>query len=506
MKNLKIIFIGIISLFVGINSINAAGSISVNTSSIYVGDVVTVSVTVSNAAAWEVHIAVSGAASASNCGTLDFADSSADALNTSKTYTATCKPTKTGTVTFSLSGNTTDASGNTTNISGSKSVSVVNRPSAPPVVNTPPAPVTPKSSVNYLSGLEVEGFQLSPNFDKETSEYIVELPTDTTSINIKATPEHNKANINGIGIVNVTEGINNLNILVTAENGSTRTYNLKAIVKEKDPIVVTIDNEKYTVIRKREQLISASSFYSETTIKINEQEIPAYYGEITGYTLVGLKNSEGIINLYTYDEDNQSYKLYQEFNFAKTIFYPINIKDEEIPKYYSKYNVIINDVELPCYKMNEHDNFMLLYGVNIENNHEGFYVYDAFENTLQRYNENIFDVVNEEINVLKSIIIGLFSIIIVVVVTAAIQGSTSNTKKVVKIKQEKNKEELEKIKQKKENQKEARLLEKELKRKEKEKEKNKPKPKKRKKNYLDDTALIDISEINIRKNEESDKK
>ena len=194
MKKLSIIFLGLISLFIGLDKINAAGSISVNTGSIYLGNSVTVTVTVSGAAAWETHITVTGAASASNCGTLDFADSSADALNTSKTYTTTCKPAKTGTINFTLSGNTTDEKGVTTDISGSRSVTVTNKP----VTQTPtqkPAQtqkpttnntVTPKSSVNYLKSLEIEGKTLNPTFNKETLEYTVELESGTTSINIKA--------------------------------------------------------------------------------------------------------------------------------------------------------------------------------------------------------------------------------------------------------------------------------------------------------------------------------
>jgi len=505
MKKTKLIFIGLITLFLGINNVYAGASISTNANSIYLGNSVTASVTVSGAAAWEVHLDVSGAASPSNCGGLDFADSTADTKNTTRTYTVTCTPVKTGTVTFTIKGNSniTDETGNTTYLSGSTSVSVINKP----VVVQPQAPVTtprpstntvvtPKSSVNYLSNLSVEGKEISPKFDKETAEYTVELENGTTAINIITTAEHNKASIIGNGVKNVTEGINNFEIVVTAENGSKRIYKLKAIVKEKDPIIVTIDNEEYTVIRKREQLTGASAFYSESIVNINNEEIPAYFGEVTGYTLVGLKNSEGIINLFTYDEDNNTYKLYKEFNFSRVVFYPIEPDKKLIPENYFKDSVTINDTIVTCYK-NKQNNLVLLYGVNIENNNEDFYIYDQVENTLQRYDDTIFNSYKEEIKILKNIIVGLILIIIVVTVVSALQGSINkNNKKSKSISLLKNnKEEKVKKEQKtKENKKEAKLLEKELKRKEKEENK-----KKKHKKSLDDTNIIDITNINIKK-------
>lgn len=500
MKKILISFIGIFTLFLGMNNVYAGASISASANSIYVGNSVTVSVTVTNAAAWEVHLNVSGAASPSNCGGLDFADSTSDTKNTSKTYTVTCTPQKTGTINFSLKNNSniTDETGNTTYISGSTNVSVINKPVVQqpqtPVTTTKPntnTTVTPKSSVNYLKSLSIEGKVIDPKFDKETAEYTVELENGTTSINILAEAEHGKASVTGNGLKNVSEGINNFEIIVTAENGSKRTYKLKVIVKEKDPIIITLDGKEYTVVRKKENLIEASAFYSESKVNINNEEIPAYFGEVTGYTLVGLKDSEGIINLYTYDEDNNSFKLYQEFNFAKIAFYPTEPDEKLIPENYLKATITINNIEIPCYK-NKQNNLVLLYGVNIENNNEDFYIYDSVENTLQRYNDNIFNSYKEEIKLLKTIIIGLLLIVATIITVSALQGSINkNTKKKNKETQNINKQ---KEEENKENKKEAKLLEKELKRKEKEEKKNK----KRKKN-LDDTNIIDITNISIKK-------
>jgi len=374
---------------------------------------------------------------------------------------------------------------------------VVQQPVQKPTVNNT---VTPKSSVNYLSNLEIEGQMLTPNFNKETADYTIELESGTTSINIKASAEHNKASVVGAGSKNLTEGINIFEIIVTAENGSKRTYKISANVKEKDPIVVNIGDNNYTVIRKREHLIKASTFYSESSVSINGEDIPSYHGEVTGYTLVGLKDNKGVINLFVYDEENNNYTLYQEFNFSKNVFYPIEPNIELIPEGFSRYSITINEVELPCYKKNKNDSFVLLYGVNIENNHEDFYVYDEFEHTLQRYDDSIFDSYKEEIVVLRSIISGLVCIIAIVLVVSALQGSINqNSKKSKTISfsnknnsEEKSKKQVNNVD--KEKLKEAKLLEKELKRKEKEEAKRK-----RNKKSLDDTNIIDITNINIKR-------
>ena len=192
--------------------------------------------------------------------------------------------------------------------------------------------------------------------------------------------------------------------------------------------------------------------------------------------------------MFIYDEENNSYKLYQEFNFSRIVFYPLEPDDLLIPEGYNKSKTIINDIEIPCYKKNADDNLVLLYGVNIENNNEDFYIYDAYENTLQRYDDTIFDSFKGEILVLKSIIFGLVCIIAVLLIVSALQGSINNVgKKVKKVSKLDTNLENDKIK-------EAKILSKELKRKEKEQKKEK----KRNRSF-DDTSVIDITNINIKK-------
>ena len=90
-----------------------------------------------------------------------------------------------------------------------------------------------KSSDNYLTNLQIDGYRLTPEFDKQTLEYTIDEDIKTNEININATPSNEKATINGAGIVKIEENKNEYRIDVTAENGSVRTYIIKLKETEK---------------------------------------------------------------------------------------------------------------------------------------------------------------------------------------------------------------------------------------------------------------------------------
>ena len=81
-----------------------------------------------------------------------------------------------------------------------------------------------KSSNNYLENLKVEGYELSPKFDKQTIEYTIENTINSSEINIVATPSDSKAKVEGAGKVKVDK--NDFRIDVIAESGTVRTYTI----------------------------------------------------------------------------------------------------------------------------------------------------------------------------------------------------------------------------------------------------------------------------------------
>ncbi len=243
------------------------------------------------------------------------------------------------------------------------------------------------SSNNNLSGLSIEGYELEPAFDKNTLEYSVKLKPETESININASKEDSTATINGIGTVSVSEGSNTIKIDVVAQNGNIKSYTINAVVEEYDPINVTVDGENYTVVRSKKVQTFVNSLFNETTVQIGEYDVPAYYNEISKKTLVALKDKDGNLCYFVYDNNK-----YTKFNELKLNSIDLMLLDAtDIPKGYTKSTVIINDIEYPAYKI-DNSRFALVYGVNLANNNEGFYVYDNYENTLQRYDSSIIEM------------------------------------------------------------------------------------------------------------------
>lgn len=86
------------------------------------------------------------------------------------------------------------------------------------------------SSNNYLSKLEVSGYNLNTNFSKTNSTYFI-TAKDTTSLNITATAEDSTATVKVYGDEELTEGTNKVLISVTAENGNVRTYRIYVTIE-----------------------------------------------------------------------------------------------------------------------------------------------------------------------------------------------------------------------------------------------------------------------------------
>ncbi len=81
------------------------------------------------------------------------------------------------------------------------------------------------SDNNKLSGIQVEGFLLSPVFAPDTTQYVVWLPHETTSIKISGTAADSKASVVVVGGDDLAAGQDNpVKVICTAENGEKREY------------------------------------------------------------------------------------------------------------------------------------------------------------------------------------------------------------------------------------------------------------------------------------------
>jgi hypothetical protein len=387
MKKYKYFLITITTFFLMTLNVLAAGSasLSVNKSTIENGGTVTATASVSNTAAWNIRISSSGATS--GCSE-KFVGDSGTGNNTTKYFTVTCKATSTGIINFILSGDITSSDGVNTKVSGSKNVTVT-------------LPRT-KSSNNKLSSLSVEGFDITPAFSSSINEYNVTVPSTTEKITINAKVADAYASLNGTGEQTVVAGINTFEIVVTSETGVSNTYKLNVNVIDQNPIKVTIDKQNYTVVKEAKNLTKPDLF-DETTIKIGEFDIPAFKNEISKYTLVGLKDTQGKIKLFIYD--NGKYIKYNEFvsNRISIVF----LKISTIPSSFRKENVKINNETISGCKK---DNIILLYGLNLENGKKNYYKYDNVEKTIQLFNIDEYEEYENSKNKLIHYIYGLCSI------------------------------------------------------------------------------------------------
>lgn len=221
-----IILMTIIICMISTTSNAATLDMSKSKSEVTIGETFTVTISAGNGAG---RIDVS-ATNATLSSTGDFLDNSS--------ITITVTPTATGTVTVTASGSLADyTTEQEENFSKSVSVNVKEKVT-PPVTSqepeTPNTTTTPqeqetKSSNANLKSMTISQEGLTPTFNKSTTDYVLTVGNDVESIQIDATPEDSKAKVTVSGNTDLVEGENTVKIVVKAEDGSTKTYNITVI-------------------------------------------------------------------------------------------------------------------------------------------------------------------------------------------------------------------------------------------------------------------------------------
>ena len=407
-KIYKYLCVSLLTFVVLVNNVFAAGySVSTTSNSVTIGNSVTLKISGSD---------IAGKFSISTSDSSVVSISTGSVWIDNNTQSITLKTNKVGSATITIKPtDVTSYSGDT--ITGNKSVTITVK--AKPVTpsgggsssggsgSSSNKPAKVKSSNNYLSSLTVDGYDLDNSFDKETLEYSVIVKEGTEKVKINAQLADSSASVTGLGEVSVSEGVNSFDLVVTAENGSKRTYVLKVTVKEYQPINVDIGRDKYSVVRKKKDLPEISEYFTEKEITIGEDKVDGYYNEELGYDIVGLKDSKGKISYYIYK--NNKYELYNEQVFNGMV---LRVLDKELDGGYKKTSFNYNDTKIDSYQEVKLDiikntyaleedndisgnNFYLFYAINMETGKEELYQYDSVEKTVQRYNTLILDMYKE---------------------------------------------------------------------------------------------------------------
>lgn len=435
-KYLKIIVLGIIVSLSFTKDVNAASaniSVSKSANQIVVGQSVKFTVTISSSSplgSWDFDVVATGGTLTAGQGHI--VDYAASSNQKSKSYSYTVRANSKGTINLRVRNSLVYGF-------DLQKMSVSNGSSSVKVITKADLEAT-YSDNNNLKNLTVEGYQLTPSFNKNTLEYSVELPTEIEKINVIATKEDSRATVTGGGEINVSEGDNKIEIIVLSQKGTKKTYTINATVIDKNPIEVTMNEQKYTVVKKIKDLTMPDSF-EETTINIADQEIPGFYNEQADIYLVGLKDDEGNSGLYIYNEEKHSYTLYQELKANNTI---IAIDKEKFDNKLIEVTIKFQDQELKAYKYNKNSKFAYIYGMNLETGKESWYMYDETEATFQRYNDEQIKEPKEMLNTFTLVIgaLGISLLITFIIIVILIVNNRKRKKlyeKNKELKKEKNK-------------------------------------------------------------------
>ena len=159
----------------------------------------------------------------------------------------------------------------------------------------------------FLKSLVVEGYDLLPAFSMYTDSYEVVVPSDATSVNIKAVANNSASKINGTGKISLTGNVTEIKITVTASSGEKKLYTVS--VAKHNNSTETISSEVYkigntitgvnfnTSVNDFKKNISVPTGYTIKVIDKNGKEITS--GNISTGTKVVLYKSGSAVKTNT---------------------------------------------------------------------------------------------------------------------------------------------------------------------------------------------------------------
>ena len=396
MKNMKKIFIICTVVFALLlcmtQSVFAAGiSVTAGQSSVKVGNTVAFTITVpSNTQAWTYQVAWSD--------NLTYVSGDTEPMGFEGNSTRNqliFKANGEGTGKVWIAGGSYSIDRQPYDASGSATVSIVSasQPSQGydhgDFDDDPPAPS--KSSNNALASLTVSAGELAPAFDPTITDYTLSLPLRTNQITFTATPSDSKATVQGDGEVALRGGENKVAVVVTAEDGSAKTYNITVKVAREPTVFFSLNGESLGVMQDTDGVTPPAGF-SPTTVPYSGEELPAWTNA-AGQMLLYLVNQDTLAaGFYLYDEAEGVQSPYLPIVYGATtyVYTGVPAEKESIP------GLTLCDVEafghiLKGWKYEDASlqDFCVLYLMDAGGNY-GCHTYDSQSGTLQRFSGAVF--------------------------------------------------------------------------------------------------------------------
>ena len=268
-----------------------------------------------------------------------------------------------------------------------------------------------KSSNASLGSLVISAGTLSPEFSATTKDYTATVDYSCSSLAVTANPADSKASVTSVtGNDSLEVGENTVSVVVTAEDGSTSTYNIVVTRRaEDDPENADkqdnwkkfdINGTEWTMVNDIPEDVVPEGFEHSKTV-IGGLEYNTLHGTFGDITLVYLQSESGN-GLFVYDAAQNAAYEFVRINSESHFIVVLLPKVDDVPEGYNEISLSIEGKGVATAyqtKVEKTDDqtkdFYLVYAMN-DNGESGWYTYDSVDGTYMRNELSTPTVAQEE--------------------------------------------------------------------------------------------------------------
>lgn len=274
-----------------------------------------------------------------------------------------------------------------------------------------------KSSNASLGSLVISAGTLSPEFSAATKDYTATVDYSCSSLAVTANPADSKASVTSVtGNDSLEVGENTVSVVVTAEDGSTSTYNIVVTRRaEDDPENADkqdnwkkfdINGTEWTMVNDIPEDVVPEGFEHSKTV-IDGLEYNTLHGTFGDITLVYLQSESGN-GLFVYDAAQNAAYEFVRINSESHFIVVLLPKVDDVPEGYNEVSLSIEGkgvataYQTKAEKTDDRTkDFYLVYAIN-DNGESGWYTYDSVDGTYMRTELSTPTVAQEENDTTKS--------------------------------------------------------------------------------------------------------